>query len=261
MEAAIYIESRRHAPIPPRAVRALALLLLLAGAAPAGASAGAAGPRAGSGAAPGTPRPDARAREEAERFLDLYSSVYAAIYATLQEADWAASTDVTPEHDGARVAANRAFAAFSGNRAVIGRTRELLKRRAGLDPLQARQLDKILLIAAESPGTIPDVVTRRIQAESRQSSLLDSFAFCLEHGKEGCARPTTAVEIDDLLGGSRDLDERLRVWQASKESGVALRKGILDLRDLRNSVAREMGYSSFFALQVADYGMTVTEMM
>src|SRR5262249_37892889 len=30
---------------------------------------------------------------------------------------------------------------------------------------------------------------------------------------------------------------------------------------LRNQAAREMGYPSYFALQVADYGMTVPEMM
>jgi peptidyl-dipeptidase A len=36
---------------------------------------------------------------------------------------------------------------------------------------------------------------------------------------------------------------------------------LLKLRDLRNKVAREMGFDTFFALQVADYGMTVPEML
>jgi peptidyl-dipeptidase A len=40
-----------------------------------------------------------------------------------------------------------------------------------------------------------------------------------------------------------------------------LRDGLLRLRDLRNQVARAMGFDSFFALQVADYGMTVPEMI
>ncbi len=208
-----------------------------------------------------TPAARSAAAEEARRFLDLYSSIDQGLYAAMQEADWAASTDVTPEHDGARVAAGKAYAAFAGNRTLIEQARRLLKRRAGLGPLQARQLERILLMAAEAPGTIPEVVAKRVEAEGRQSSLLDSFQFCLEHGKEGCLRPTTALEIDDLLGRSRDLDERLGVWRASKESGPALKPGLMVLRDLRNQVAREMGYSSFFALQVADYGMTVPEMM
>jgi peptidyl-dipeptidase A len=39
------------------------------------------------------------------------------------------------------------------------------------------------------------------------------------------------------------------VWKASKESGMALKPGLLKLRDLRNRVAQEMGYSSFFGLR------------
>jgi len=40
-----------------------------------------------------------------------------------------------------------------------------------------------------------------------------------------------------------------------------LKKGLAEVRDLRNRVATELGYSSYFHLQVADYGMTVPEMM
>ena len=43
--------------------------------------------------------------------------------------------------------------------------------------------------------------------------------------------------------------------------GPALKKGLAEVRDLRNRVATELGYSSYFHLQVADYGMSVPEMM
>jgi peptidyl-dipeptidase A len=43
---------------------------------------------------------------------------------------------------------------------------------------------------------------------------------------------------------------------ASKQSGVALKAGLVKLRDLRSGVAQEMGYHDYFALQVAAYGMT-----
>jgi peptidyl-dipeptidase A len=205
--------------------------------------------------------PGPSARSEAKSFLDFYDSLLLALIPPLQEALWTAGIDVTPEHDGARVAAGKLYSAFSGNREVIARTRRLLAQRDRLDPIQVRQLEKILLAAAEAPGTIPDIVTRRIEAESRQSSILDSFQFCLERDGAACVKPTTTVEIDAVLKNSRDLDERLRFWTASKESGPALKAGIVELRDLRNAVAREMGHSSFFALQVADYGMTVPEMM
>ena len=47
----------------------------------------------------------------------------------------------------------------------------------------------------------------------------------------------------------------------SKEIGRPLKPGLVELVKLRNQVAREMGYHSYFALKVADYGMTVDEMM
>ena len=68
--------------------------------------------------------------------------------------------------------------------------------------MTVRQLRKLLLGAAENPGTIPDVVARRIEAEARQSSLLDGFTFCLQPGAgpaPAALRPATANQIDQLL--------------------------------------------------------------
>ena len=73
--------------------------------------------------------------------------------------------------------------------------------------------------------------------------------------------PVTPNQIDEVLVRSRDEVERRKIWEVSKQTGPALKQGIGRLRDLRNRVAQEMGYESFFALQVDDYGMTVDEMM
>jgi peptidyl-dipeptidase A len=64
-----------------------------------------------------------------------------------------------------------------------------------------------------------------------------------------------------VLVESRDVPERLVAWRASKEVGTALRDGIVELRGLRNGVAREMGYADFFQFQVTNYGMSTEEMM
>jgi len=199
--------------------------------------------------------------EKASTFLEMYNSLLVGMFSVTEESSWDAQVDVTPEHDGARVASGRALAAFLGDRAIIETTRELLTHREELDPLTVRQLDLVLLNAAGSPGTIPEIVKKRVEAESRQSSTLDSYQFCMERQGDECVKPLTANEIDDLLLTSRDLDERLRVWEASKEIGPVLEPGLRDLQKLRNQVAREMGFNSFFELQVADYGMSVDEMM
>jgi peptidyl-dipeptidase A len=206
------------------------------------------------------------AEKEAEAFLTTVTSLLAPVGVSANLADWTSLTDVTPEHTGQRTGADKALASLAGSKLIIEKTKALLKNRKQLDEVTARQLDKLLLSAAESPGTIPDVVAARVEAEARQSSIMDGYAFCAALPTPGkkqgpCPRPTTANEIDDILRKSRDLPERLRVWTASKEIGRPLKPGLVELVKLRNQVAREMGYHSYFALQVADYGMTVDEMM
>ena len=199
---------------------------------------------------------------EARAFLDTMTGVLQPLRTVANQAAWTAATDVTAEHTAARAVAEKALASVSGAKLVIERTRALLGQPSALEPLSRRQLHKLLLAAADSPATIPEVVARRIEAESRQSAVLDGYTFCLQASPGGgCARPVSANDIDDLLRRSRVLKEREHAWTASKEIGRKLKAGLAELQGLRNQVAREMGYSSFFALEVADYGMTVAEMM
>jgi peptidyl-dipeptidase A len=194
-------------------------------------------------------------QERADAFLALYNSAYQALNTVETEAQWKAVTDVKPEHDAAREVASKARAAFIGNPAIITEIKALFARRGELTDLAVRQLECALLIAAESPMTNPPLVAARIAAETAQASTLNGFEFKL------CGRPITTNGIDNLLQSSTDLAERRAVWEASKASGPALKPGLVKLRDLRNGVAREMGYADYFALQVANYGMTTAEMI
>ncbi len=198
---------------------------------------------------------------EVRDFVTLYSSILENLYRVSAEAEWDASTDVTPEHDGGRVAANKAFSVFAGDKSVIERVRGYRAHADQLDPILRRQLDQIWLTAAESPGTIPTVVAARVETESRAKSHLDAFQFCLERRGDSCAHKVSANDIDEILDASRDLDDRLAAWNAAKETGPVLKPDLIELQRLRNETAREMGFRSFFDLQVADYGMSVPEMM
>ena len=197
----------------------------------------------------------------AREFLKTYNDLDQRIETVASEANWKASTDVTDQHTGQRIGADAALAAFRGSKSVIDDSRRYLGLKGQLTDLEFRQLDKILLNAAESPGTIPEVVQKRIEAEAHASAILDGFTFCLERRGDKCIKTTNPNEIDEKLDKSRDLAERRKVWEVSKQTGPALKHSLAELRDLRNRVATELGYTSYFHLQVADYGMTVTEMM
>ena len=201
------------------------------------------------------------AQGRADEFIAAYDAIVQKLYAVTAEAYWKSATDVTPMHVGERIGAEKAMAAFGGNPWVIDTAKALLAESDRLDDSTRRQLRSILLSASEYPGTIPDVVASRVAAEAEQSAILDSFQFCAEGPPDACREIVTPNQIDEVLVESRDEARRRKIWEVSKQTGPALKPGIERLRDLRNRVAREMGYDSFFALQVDDYGMTVDEMM
>ncbi|MCC7377098.1 MAG: M2 family metallopeptidase [Verrucomicrobiales bacterium] len=191
----------------------------------------------------------------ANQFLTLVNSTHQAMYRVESEAQWMAATDVSPAHDAAAETAGRARAAFAGNPALIREAQALLKERSGLTELQVRQLERILLNAAEGPMTRPDLVTDRIAAETAQASVMNGFQFQLN------GTNATANDLDRVLANSTNLVERRAAWEASKANGPALKPGLVRLRDLRNGVARELGHHDYFSLQVAPYGMTADEML
>jgi len=194
-------------------------------------------------------------QERADRFLALANAGYQALFRVNSEAQWLAVTDVTPEHDASAEATAKAYAAFNGNPAIISEARELLTHQKELNELTIRQLKQLLLNAAEGPMTNPDLVAKRVAAETKQASIMNGFEFKLNGQK------ITANQIDDKLEKSTDLNKRKAVWEASKECGPALKPNLVMLRDLRNGVAKEMKYPDYFALEVASYGMTTDEML
>ncbi len=226
------------------------LRLALAATATAGAGLGA--------SAPGVPR----AEDDAQAFLKGYNEGWLPLETAANEAAWVASTDVSEAHTAAQVAKNQALSEFVGSTRVIETTRALLSvgKRGEFDELSMRQLEKVRLRAAEAPATVPEVVKARIKAEADQSAAQDGFAYTLNRKGKPEEHPT-ANAIDRVLVESLDLDERRDYWETAKTIGVPLRAGLLKLRQLRNQVAQALGFDSFFALQVADYGMTVDQML
>ena len=197
--------------------------------------------------------------QRSRRFLSEFVEGWLPLETAANEASWAASTDVSEAHTAAQVARNIELNRYVGSPQVIDTVRDLLSHKNVIPDEQVRQLEKVRLRAAEAPGTIPEVVKARAEAEARQSATQDAFAFTLRRGDKDT--PASANDIDHVLVESRDLDERRAAWEASKAIGRPLRDGLLRLRDIRNKVAQAMGFDDFFALQVADYGMTVPEMM
>ena len=194
-------------------------------------------------------------QERANHFLSLFNAGYQSLIAVREAAGWDASVDVTPAHDAAAEATSRSFAAFTGHPTVIAESRALLERRAELDPVTVLQLQRVLFNAAEAPMTNPALARARIAAETAQDSALNTFTFHLDD------QALATNQLDERLLTCTDLAQRRALWEASKQSGPALKPGLIELQKLRNGVARELGYPDYFTLQFATYGLSAEEML
>ena len=188
-------------------------------------------------------------QDRADRFLTLAGAGYQTLITLRENTDWDANLDVTPATQAAAETAAKAYSAFVGNPALITEARALLAHRAELAPTTVAQLERLLIAAAEAPMTNPTLAHERIEAEVSQDAALNSYEFQFR------GQPITVNELDERLLATTDLDERRALWEASKEIGPTLRPGLIRLRDLRNGVARELGYPDYFSLQYATYGL------
>lgn len=197
-------------------------------------------------------------QQEAQAFIDGYTSRSVELYTRSSEAHWKANIEIKAGDSTNSLAeqkADEATAVFSGSKENIEQARKFLAMKDKLTPIQVKQLEHVLFLAANNPQTIADVVKQRIKAESEQTQKLYGFQYML-NGK----KVSTNI-IDDILKSETNIDKRLAAWQASKEVGPTLKSGLVNLRNLRNQTVQALGYKDYFSYQVSEYGMGADEMM
>ncbi|QNL20775.1 M2 family metallopeptidase [Hyphobacterium sp. CCMP332] len=197
-------------------------------------------------------------KEEAQAFLDAYTAEFVDLYYASSEAQWKANTMIIEgdtEIQKAVNAADEALAEFTGKKENIEKARKYLEIQDQLEPLQVKQFESILYMAANNPATVSDLVKKRIAAENAQNEKLFGFDFQID------GRSLSTNEIDNILKTENSVEKRLKAWECSKEVGKELKIGLKELRNLRNQTVQALGYDDYFTYQVSDYGMTVKEMM
>ncbi len=197
-------------------------------------------------------------QHEAQQFLDSYTTKYLELSYAYSLAEWNSNTRIVEGDETNANATKKAraeFSAFTGSKANIEAAQRFLEQKDRLTPLQVKQFERILYLAADNPEVVKEIVEERIAAETKQTEALYGFEFKIN------GKPVTTNRIDEILRTSDNLKERRAAWEASKNVGTVLKEGLDNLRRLRNATVEPLGYSSYFSYQVSDYGMTVEEMM
>ncbi len=199
----------------------------------------------------------AAVQADTDVFLAAYTAEFQKLYTASSEAQWSSNTHIVEGDDTNAKRTREAdeqLAAFTGSVANIEAARALLAKKDALTDLQTKQLEGVLFRAASSPQTEAEIVKARIAAETAQTEKMYGFTYKLD-GTE-----VSANDIDAGLRDEKDLAKRRKIWECSKEVGVGLRPGLIELRRLRNEVVRALGYRDYFSYMVSEYGMTTEDM-
>ncbi|MBK7046567.1 MAG: M2 family metallopeptidase [bacterium] len=203
--------------------------------------------------------PEQGGPEDVAAFLTHYNDEYRRLWTAAEGAKFAAESDIGEANTRARIEAGQALGGFVGSAAVIEQL-EQMRGRADATPLQERQLDAAWRLAAHYPAPVGERVGTLITTEAQATDSLYAGNWILRvPGRP--ERVVTPNQLDDLVAGSRDLVFRQAAWECSKDVGPRLKDLLVDLQGLRNGVAREMGYSSYFALETDNYGLGADEML
>ena len=196
---------------------------------------------------------------EVAAFMAEYNAAYRPLWTAAETARWQACVDIGETTSKAAVQAVQALADYTGSWQVIDRLLHL-RRATGLDESLYRQVEKAWELAAYHPGTAPATARKLIQAEAGQSAALHGYRYRLSLSGQP-AREVSLLELERSLAENRDLAARRTVWETGSQVGTALKDGLAELQELRNAVARKMGFSSYFSLACADYGLSAREMI
>ncbi|HIA35827.1 MAG TPA: peptidase [Flavobacteriales bacterium] len=197
-------------------------------------------------------------KEALSKFLTEYNAEYQRLLTIASEAEWKLNTYIV-EGDtvsgNAASAANQQMVDFTGSEENIEHAMGFLEYDSLLNNLERRQLNNILYKAGGAPAIAGEVVSKKIEADTKQTQDLYGFQFMI--GLDS----VTPNDIVNLLKSENNEAKRLEAWTASKEVGKDLKDGLVNLRNLRNQSVQALNYEDYFHYQVSEYGMTTQEMI
>jgi peptidyl-dipeptidase A len=187
-------------------------------------------------------------------FLDLYDSVYSKMLTDYQHAAWLDAISPDADLSSAVVTLELAMSGFRSNDVVLDMAIALLRDKKELDPANYQRARRIFLAGVEH-SSLTGSQRYRLLAESQHAATIAGYEYKLKG--ETC----TIARLEELVAHSSSEADKLGAWCAIMEIGAATKDGLARLRPIRNQVARDFGFSSYFDLQAAEMEFTADELV
>jgi len=156
---------------------------------------------------------------------------------------WYFTTTGRPEHQQEYVRLQIALRRLYADRATFQRFSNLCEQHPPTDDLLARQ---VTLLRYQFLGNQMDEQTIReiSQREADIENEFNTFRAVLQ------GRAVSENEIREILRDSNDNALRQLAWEASKQIGVRVAPRLLELVELRNRIAHDIGFDNYYTMRL-----------
>lgn len=161
-----------------------------------------------------------------------------------REASWGLSTTGDPQWEAESQRLETAIKRLLSSRETFAEIRELRESGGARDETERRMLERLHLDHLANQ-TDPALLERMVGLEVKVESVFANFRPELD------GRPVSENDVRRVLGESGDASLRRRAWEASKAIGPAMAPLVLELVELRNRAARDLGFRDHYAMALA----------
>ena len=174
------------------------------------------------------------------RVVDAFEARLEPMEIEFHRAYWDSQVHATPGNDERRTQTELELRALKGDPAALDAVEGALGD--GMhEPLLTRQL-QVLRMSLTSNQMSP---SQRQELVEVGSAVESEFAA---YRPQVNGKPLSENDVLDILETSDDVDERKRVWLASKEIGHRVSGRVRELARLRNQAALERGYADYYQM-------------
>jgi peptidyl-dipeptidase A len=186
----------------------------------------------------------ASADADARKLRDAYVAKYKPLVIASETAWWEASTTGEDAAFEKRKQAQNALVELHSDKAVFAQLKSLREAGQLKDPVLAREID--VMYRSHVPGQADATLQKKIiEIETEVEQIFNA------HRGEIDGKPMTENEIRQILKDTQDPQLAEKAWKAYMHVGPKVEQALAAAVELRNRVARELGYKNFFVMKLS----------
>ena len=184
------------------------------------------------------------AEADFKKLRDAYLAKYKVLVIASETAWWEASTTGADAAFERRKQAQNALVELHSDKSVFAQIKSFREGGQIKDPVLKRELD--VMHRSHLPGQAnPALLKKIIDIETDVEQLFNA------HRGEVGGKPTSENDIRQILKETKDSKLAEEAWKAYMHVGATVEKLLAEVVELRNRVARELGFKNSFVMKLA----------